>query len=39
MLAKHYPELFADEPDMALKAAAFAAKCLELVSFLVDVWA
>ena len=36
MLAKHYPELFADEPDMAIKAAAFAAKCCELVSFLVD---
>ena len=37
MLAKHYPELFADEPEMALKATAFAAKCRELVSFLVDV--
>jgi L-lactate dehydrogenase complex protein LldE len=36
MLAKHYPELFADEPDMALKAAAFAGKCRELISFLVD---
>ena len=36
MLAKHYPELFADEPDMAIKAAAFAAKCCELTSFLVD---
>jgi L-lactate dehydrogenase complex protein LldE len=36
MLAKHYPELFADEPEMAIKAAAFAAKCGELVSFLVD---
>jgi len=36
MLAKHYPDLFGDEPDMALKAAAFAAKCRELVSFLVD---
>jgi L-lactate dehydrogenase complex protein LldE len=36
MLAKHYPELFADEPEMALKAAAFSAKCHELVSFLVD---
>lgn len=36
MLAVHYPELFADEPDMAIKAAAFAAKCCELVSFLVD---
>jgi len=36
MLAKHYPELFADEPDMEVKASAFAAKCHELVSFLVD---
>ena len=37
MLAKHYPELFADEPDMSMKAQAFADKCHELVSFLVDV--
>ena len=37
MLSKHYPELFADEPDMAIKAQAFADKCHELVSFLVDV--
>jgi L-lactate dehydrogenase complex protein LldE len=36
MLAKHYPELFADEPDMTMKAASFAGKCHELVSFLVD---
>ncbi len=36
MLAKHYPELFADEPDWAMRAAAFAGKCRELVSFLVD---
>jgi L-lactate dehydrogenase complex protein LldE len=36
MLAKHYPELFADEPDMTMKAAAFAEKCRELISFLVD---
>jgi L-lactate dehydrogenase complex protein LldE len=36
MLAKHYPELFAGEPELAIKAAAFAAKCHELVSFLVD---
>lgn len=35
-LVKHYPELFADEPDVSLKAAAFAAKCRELISFLVD---
>jgi L-lactate dehydrogenase complex protein LldE len=37
MLAKHYPELFAGEPELAGKANAFAAKCFELVSFLVDV--
>jgi L-lactate dehydrogenase complex protein LldE len=36
MLAKHYPDLFDDEPDMSLRAAAFAAKCRELTSFLVD---
>ena len=36
MLAKHYPELFADEPDAAREAQAFAAKCRELVSFLTD---
>jgi len=37
MLARHYPELFAGEPDLSVKANAFAAKCFELVSFLVDV--
>jgi L-lactate dehydrogenase complex protein LldE len=37
MLAKHYPELFAGEPEMAAKARAFSGKCHELVSFLVDV--
>jgi len=37
MLAKHYAELFAGEPEMAAKARAFSAKCHELVSFLVDV--
>jgi len=36
-LAKHYPELFADEPEWSGKARAFSAKCYELVSFLVDV--
>jgi L-lactate dehydrogenase complex protein LldE len=36
MLAKHYPELFADEPDALREAVAFAAKCRELVSFLTD---
>ncbi len=37
MLARHYPELFADEPERATIANAFARKCFELVSFLVDV--
>ena len=37
MLAKHYPELFADEPDAAQRGASvFSAKCRELVSFLAD---
>jgi L-lactate dehydrogenase complex protein LldE len=36
MLAKHYPELFADEPDAAREAVAFAAKVHELISFLTD---
>jgi len=37
MLATHYPELFAGEPDMALRSERFAEKTHELVSFLVDV--
>ncbi len=37
MLIRHYPELFAGEPEMATKAERFAAKTHELVSFLVDV--
>jgi L-lactate dehydrogenase complex protein LldE len=37
MMAKHYPELFAGEPDMSAKAVAFARKTFELVSFLTDV--
>jgi L-lactate dehydrogenase complex protein LldE len=37
MLAKHYEELFADAPDLLPKVRTFAAKCHELVSFLVDV--
>ncbi len=37
MLIRHYPELFAGEPDLAAKAERFAAKTHELVSFLVDV--
>ncbi|MGA0532373.1 (Fe-S)-binding protein [Hansschlegelia sp. KR7-227] len=36
-LKKHFPELFADEPDLARRADAFAAKTHELISFLVDV--
>jgi L-lactate dehydrogenase complex protein LldE len=37
MLARHYPELFADDPALSARARAFAAKTHELVSFLVDV--
>lgn len=37
MLAKHLPELFEDEPEMRARAVALAARCHELVSFLVDV--
>ncbi len=37
MLIKHYPELFAGEPEMAQKAERFAEKTHELVSFLTDV--
>ena len=37
MLVKHYPELFADEPDLAERAERFAGKTHELISFLVDV--
>lgn len=37
MLAKHYPELFADDPNWLPRAHAFAAKTHELISFLVDV--
>ena len=37
MIAKHYPELFADDPNMAQKAQALADKTHELVSFLTDV--
>lgn len=36
-IRKHYPELFAGEPDLARRADALAAKTYELVSFLVDV--
>jgi L-lactate dehydrogenase complex protein LldE len=37
MIAKHYPELFADDPNLAAKAEAVAAKTYELVSFLTDI--
>jgi L-lactate dehydrogenase complex protein LldE len=37
MLATHYPDLFAGEPELAVKAERFAGKTHELVSFLVDV--
>ncbi len=37
MLIRHYPELFAGEPEMAAKAERFAEKTHELVSFLTDV--
>ena len=36
-LKTHYPELFAGDPDWLPKAEAFAEKCHELVSFLVDI--
>ncbi|MFV0369922.1 MAG: (Fe-S)-binding protein [Hyphomicrobiaceae bacterium] len=37
MLKMHYPRLFEDDQDMHAKAAKFASKVHELVSFLVDV--
>src|SRR5579872_5180999 len=37
MLAKHYPGLFADDPNLAPRANRFAAKVYELASFLTDV--
>jgi L-lactate dehydrogenase complex protein LldE len=37
MLIKHYPALFAGEPDLAARAERFAEKSHELVSFLTDV--
>lgn len=37
MLKDHYPELFKDDIDWFDRAVAFAAKCHELTSFLVDV--
>ena len=37
MLRAHYPELFHGDPNWSARASAFASKCYELVSFLVDV--
>src|SRR5207302_10205645 len=37
MVKLHYPELFADEPEMRARAEELAARTHELVSFLVDV--
>lgn len=37
MIAKHYPGLFEDEPQLRARADALAAKTHELVSFLTDV--
>ena len=37
MLAEHYPDLFAEEPDWQERARDFASRCHELISFLVDV--
>ncbi len=37
MIAKHFPELFSNDPNMAHKANALADKTYELVSFLTDV--
>jgi L-lactate dehydrogenase complex protein LldE len=37
MLAKHYPALFANDPDFESEAQAFAAKVYELSDFLVTV--
>lgn len=37
MITKHYPELFADDPDLLLEAQDLSARTFELVSFLKDV--
>ena len=37
MVKVHYPEMFADEPEMREEAEELAARTYELVSFLVDV--
>jgi L-lactate dehydrogenase complex protein LldE len=36
-MAKHYPDLFEDDPELHQRAQRFSAKCFELVSFLTDV--
>lgn len=37
MIAKHYPELFADDPGLSGRAERLAARTFELVSFLTDI--
>ena len=37
MLKKHFPALFADDPQMRQRAASFGAKTYELIAFLRDV--
>lgn len=37
MIKCHYPELFADDPVWLARAQQLAARCFELISFLVDV--
>jgi L-lactate dehydrogenase complex protein LldE len=37
MVKVHYPEIFADEPEMLARAEELAARTFELLSFLVDV--
>jgi L-lactate dehydrogenase complex protein LldE len=37
MIKAHFPELFADDPNLSRQANALAARTFELVSFLVDV--
>lgn len=37
MIRAHYPDLFADDPEIHLKASALAQRTYELVSFLTDV--
>jgi len=37
MIHEHYPALFADDPEMAVKAQHLAKRTFELMSFLVDV--